>query len=76
MKYAEAYKCRLCGKIIIKDRVIKRDKASHIIIRLISEENTQLGNQPYWGRRYDCHVCEDGSFGFCDFQGFKKISEN
>ena len=54
---------------------MEEDKAIHIMNRLISEENAQLGNQPYWGHRYDNHVCKDGSFGFCDFQGFKEVGE-
>lgn len=72
MKYEAIYKCRLCGKFIVGDRAVEENKAIHIMNRLLSEENTKLGNQPYWGHRYDNHVCEDGSFGFGDFQGFRK----
>lgn len=75
MKYVAAYKCRLCGKIIVSDGSLEESKALHIMNKLITEENTQLGNLPYWGHRYDNHVCEDGSLGYCDFQGFKKINE-
>lgn len=54
---------------------MEADKASHIMNRLTWEESTQLGNQPYWGYRYRNHVCEDGSFGFGDLQGFKKVED-
>lgn len=76
-KYNAIYKCRLCGKIFSqKFDEMEEDNALHIINCLILEENTQLGNQPYFGHRYDNHVCEDGSFGFCDFLGMKKCIEN
>lgn len=75
-EYVAVYKCRLCGALFgKKGNEMEEDKAIHIMNRLISEENAQLGNQPYWGHRYDNHVCKDGSFGFCDFQGFKEVGE-
>lgn len=75
-EYVAVYKCRLCGKVFgRKGDEMEEGNASHIINRLISEENTQLGNNPFFGHRYDNHVCEDGSFGFADFQGFKKVDK-
>lgn len=66
------YKCRLCGKIFKKGNE-SVGRAIGIATRLTSEDNFVQGD--VYGSRHEIHNCEDGSCGFSDFQGFKKVEE-
>lgn len=46
-------------------------RAIGIATRLTSEDNFVQGD--VYGSRHAIHNCEDGSCGFADFQGFKKV---
>lgn len=73
--YQAIYKCRLCGKKIIEDI------PEHAKIRISTILGCEHEQEIY--RHMDVenlgqttlHNCEDGSLGFVDFQGFKKVEE-
>lgn len=68
--YQAVYKCRLCGetfscgKMYKENEVIKKIVRISIITPLFPHDNGSTA-----------HGCKDGSLGFADFQGFKKIEE-
>lgn len=68
--YKAVYKCRLCeetfscGKIHKENEAIKKIAKFSITIPLFPHDK---GNT--------AHGCKDGSIGFSDFQGFKKVEE-
>ena len=71
-EYAAVYKCRLCGKTF-KNGVASTGRAAGIAGRLTNENSFTQGG--VHGSRYAIHNCDDGSLGFSDFQGFKKVGE-
>lgn len=71
--YQAIYKCRLCGEEFCKRTYEKRYDAELLITILSDCETTHTHTTPrYPFRRIEKHNCKDGSFGFADFQGFKK----
>ena len=70
VEYRAVYKCRLCGKVF-ENGITGSGCVAGIAIRLTTEDNfIQSG---IYGHRHITHNCEDGSFGFADYQGFKKV---
>lgn len=63
------YKCRLCGELFGLTTEAA-DKAKYITAGLTHSESN--GIWPHLYKRNEAHNCQDGSFGFGDFQGFKK----
>lgn len=72
-EYVSVYKCRLCGKTF-KSIPASLGRAAGIIGRLTNESSFAQGD--IHGSRYAIHNCKDDSFGFADFQGFKRVSES
>lgn len=74
--YQAVYKCRLCGETHA-DSLVSEDEAEKCM------EMFERGKTRYKscsGRndvyKYKGHYyCKDGSLGFADFQGFKKVEE-
>ena len=66
------YKCRLCGEIF-EDGVTGEGNACAINVALSVNETFYNSNTHSSGHRYVPHFCEDGSFGFADFQGFRMV---
>lgn len=69
-EYRAVYKCRLCGKVF-ENGITGVGHAVAIGVRLTREDNFDVGN--VHGSRHITHNCEDGSFGFADYQGFRKV---
>lgn len=70
--YQAIYRCRLCGEIIENEILTQPHVAYRIMRKLIYENEESLGNEPHPVHRHDFHNCKDGSFGYMDFQGFRK----
>lgn len=73
--YQAIYKCRLCGEII-KSEILMQPHVAHRIMRNFIYENEEaLRSEPHPINKYDCHNCKNGSFGYMDFQGFRKMED-
>lgn len=74
--YQAVYKCRLCGEQFCA-RTYEKCYDAELLITILSDcETTHTHTTPrYPFRRTQKHYCEDGSYGFADFQGFKKVEE-
>lgn len=74
--YQAVYKCRLCGKEIL-DKKIKIRKIEDFTITniLAQKEQTVFYGKPNNVDLHRMHDCANGSLGFADFQGFKKMEE-
>lgn len=60
-EYQAIYKCRLCGK----EYVAKIIAGSEMLIT----DETEFCS----AKMHRVHICDDGSFGLADFQGFRKV---
>lgn len=74
--YQPVYKCRLCGEMGHAEKI----KAMKIEDFTITNTIGQMEQTVFMRKRkrVDLHVlhhCKDGSLGFSDFQGFKKVEE-
>ena len=59
--YQSVYKCRLCGEVF-GHFTFSKAQAQEVL-----NENCH--------NAWEEHKCSDGSIGFADFQGFKKVGE-
>jgi len=69
-EYRAVYKCRLCGEVFENGRT-GIGHAVGIGVRLTREDSFGEGN--LYGLRHITHNCKDGSLGFADYQGFRKV---
>lgn len=67
MKFASEYKCRICGSLIHGKA---KDGESAEIFKTATDNVKNGKVAPYW-----VHICQDGSIGFCDYQGIKAVGE-
>lgn len=74
-EYKAIYKCRLCGEKF-EDCTTGEDIAQAINLALAVLGHTQHVKIQRNMHRHAPHYCKDGSFGFADFQGFKKVEDN
>lgn len=74
-EYRAVYRCRLCGEEF-EDCTVGEDLAQAVNMALVVLGNTQHVKIQRNLYRNAPHYCKDGSFGFADFQGFKKIEDN
>lgn len=65
------YKCRLCGEFFNGETGDIKDLSITNI--LAHREPTQCVRKPLRCDLHEPHKCQDGSIGFGDFQGFKKM---
>lgn len=68
------YKCRLCGEVY-EEGSTGENIAQAINVALAVSGNTlsiRCGRNIY---KHANHYCKDGSFGFADFQGFRRVGE-
>lgn len=67
------YKCRLCGETF-NSGVTGKTIAHATLIGFATNVDTSkiTGNKIPLN---EMHYCEDGSLGFADFQGFRKVVE-
>lgn len=73
-EYRAIYKCRLCGE------EFEEGETGDLIaiactVALTVKESTENVRYERKLRRYMPHNCKDGSYGFADFCGFKKVRE-
>lgn len=73
-EYRAIYKCRLCGE------EIDYGGAGEILaisittsLAVFGDAKNVKGGQMI--HKHICHKCKDGSFGFSDFIGFRKVEE-
>lgn len=73
-EYKAIYKCRLCGE---EFEVCRTSCANAQMITCILgvEPNYRHDKLNLQGYRHMCHFCDDGSFGFADFMGYRKIHD-
>lgn len=72
--YQAVYKCRLCGEEF-KDCTTGEEiaQAANIALAVVGNTNhVKCARNIY---KNTTHYCQDGSFGFADFQGFKKTED-
>lgn len=71
-EYRAIYKCRMCGEEYL-DAVTGEMVAMASTVALTINDTTE--NVRYNGKlhRYGIHECKDGSFGFSDFIGMRKV---
>lgn len=70
-KTVAIYKCRLCGKKF--ETVHCGNRIVQVIMASLGLDDLTLQDNFHIQRVYPhlTHFCEDGSFGFADFLGFK-----
>lgn len=74
-EYKAIYKCRLCGEEF-EDCTTGEDivQAVNVALSVVGHTNhVKFARNIY---KNTTHYCEDGSLGFADFQGFKKIEKD
>lgn len=71
-EFRAIYKCRMCGEEY-SDAVTGEMVAMALTVALTVKDNTE--NVRYNGKlhRHGIHECKDGSFGYSDFIGFRKV---
>ena len=71
-EYRAIYKCRMCGEEY-SDAVTGEMVAMALTVALTVKDSTE--NVRYNGKlhRHEIHECKDGSFGYSDFIGFRKV---
>lgn len=74
-EYRATYKCRLCGEAF-QNAIIGEAVAQVMTLELATVGNTQNIKCNRDLHKHEIHYCDDGSFGFADFQGFKKINKD
>lgn len=73
-KYRASYKCRLCGEEF-EDAIMERDTAYMGTAALTVKTHFKPKECAIGIHRHNTHVCDDGSYGFADFIGFKKVED-
>lgn len=68
------YKCRLCGETF-RECATGEDIAQAVTIALCVSGHTNNIRTQRNLYKNTTHFCKDGSFGFADFQGFRKVVE-
>lgn len=73
-EYRAIYKCRLCGEEF-EDGTTSGENAQIITCMLSVSQNYKHEKLNLHGYRHMCHFCDNGSYGFADFIGFRKVEE-
>lgn len=73
-EYLAIYKCRMCGEEF-EDARMGRDIAYMGCAVLAAKEHFKPEGCAIGVHRHNTHVCDDGSYGFADFVGFKKVDD-
>ena len=73
-EYRAIYKCRLCGEKFDDGRagkdIVYMAAAVLTVKNHFKPEGCAIGIH-----RYNVHHCSDGSYGFSDFVGFRKVED-
>lgn len=73
-EYRAIYKCRLCGEKF-ETAALKKDIANLCVNTLAITEHFRLNSDEISIDRHYIHSCSDGSYGFSDFVGFRKVED-
>lgn len=74
--YQAIYKCRLCGEKFFDEKIKSEKTEDFSITNILAQmEQTVLIEKPNRADLHRLHNCKDGSCGFSDFQGFKKVDD-
>lgn len=71
-EYRAIYKCRLCGKEFVHCKT-KEYTAMSLTVALTVNDTTDHVRYDDILHRHLLHNCADGSFGYADFYGFRKV---
>lgn len=71
-EYRAIYKCRMCGEEYRTVGAVDKI-AFQSIVGIISKEFFYPNGSGIGLHRHDVHNCKDGSFGYSDFIGFRKV---
>lgn len=64
----------MCGELFVGEKEKMNDsKAFRIGSYLTQGDFVHFMDEPRYIGRHELHDCQDGSIGFGDFQGFKKL---
>lgn len=74
-EYRSVYKCRLCGESFEGRGANHELSAKEAVTAVIFNEDTYGTLEGKCLSKHEMHSCRDGSFGFSDFQGLKKMEE-
>lgn len=69
-KYKTIYKCRLCGEVFCQGENHTENESLNKIVNI----GTVFPLFPH-DKGYIPHGCKDGSIGFSEFLGFRKVNE-
>lgn len=72
-EYEAIYKCRLCGEEFCDNAAVEENLAEAISMSLVVNGHTQHVKCQRNLYRHAVHYCKDGSVGFADFQGFRRL---
>lgn len=72
-EYRAIYKCRMCGEEFEDGRTGGGIAAYLSVCVLTIKENFNMEDFAIGVYRYKTHDCKDGSFGFSDFVGMRKV---
>ena len=74
--FTAVYKCRLCGTVFNGESTLCRDTAFRSVLGVAMNGNFYPDRCNVGSHRYALHLCEGGSYGLADFQGFRKEEWN
>ena len=74
--YQAIYKCRLCGEFFLDDKAKFEKEQDFRISNIVAQTEPCVTIDKHVSADiHRMHYCKDGSFGFCDFQGFKEVED-
>lgn len=75
IEYRAIYKCRMCGEIIPYSLISEKetDKCAVVFGKGKYKYNSISGRNDIQKEIF--HFCKDGSLGFADFIGFRKVED-
>lgn len=73
--YQAIYKCRLCGEEFHKSKMNIYDAELAATTLIVCETAYHQSNPELTIHRKETHNCKDGSFGFADFKGLRKVED-
>ncbi len=68
-EYRAIYKCRMCGEEYESCHMFNDEVESQAYMKMMCIQRDRY-NLPF-----EHHVCKDGSFGFSDFIGMRKVEQ-
>lgn len=72
-EYRAIYKCRMCGEEFENGRTKGESIANSCVIAISVLGDTIKCKSPVNLHEHYVHNCKDGSFGFSDFIGMRKV---